>query len=95
MIDVLLQTNSEEIHRIFIGVGFPKYLIETMLSSHLLLDLRYYKANFDIVPFRFCSPLRSEAITILSFILPIKESILRSEVVSRLIPVISSERQRL
>jgi hypothetical protein len=78
MIDLLLQNNIEEVHRIFIIIGLPKYLIDVMLASSILLDLRYYKASFDIVPFRFCSPLRSEAITILSFILPTKDSILRS-----------------
>ncbi len=72
----------------FIIVGFGKYLIEDMLNSKVILDLRFYKSTFSLVPFRFCNPLRSEAITILSSILPIKESPLKSEVVSRLIPVV-------
>ena len=72
----------------FIIVGFGQYLIEYMFNSKVILDLRFYKSTFNLVPFRFCSPLRSEAITILSSILPIKESPLKSEVVSRLIPLI-------
>ncbi len=72
----------------FVDIGFGKYLVEDMLGSQMILDLRFYKGSFDIVPFRFCNPLRAEAITLLSVILPLKESPLKSDVVSRLVPLV-------
>ena len=66
-----------------------------MLASKIILDLRYYKGNFNIVPFRYCNPMRSEAIVMLNFILPLKTSFLKSELVSRLIPVLPLEKDNL
>lgn len=66
-----------------------------MLCSKIILDLRFYKGSFDIVPFRYCNPLRSEAITMLSYILPMKDSPLKSEIVSRIIPLMSIEKEKL
>lgn len=84
---LLLQPYSEQIHRIMVVIGFGKYLIEDMLGSRMILDLRYYKGNFDMVPFRYCNPLRSEAIIMLSILLPIAESSLKAEAVSRILPL--------
>lgn len=71
VLNLLLNPYNEEIHRILVVIGFGKYLVEDMLASAMTLDLRYYKGNFDVVPFRFCRPLRAEAIIMLSIILPI------------------------
>lgn len=76
-------------------IGFGKYIVEEMLCSSTILDLRYYKGNFDIVPFRYCNPLRAEAIIMLTILLPIKQSSLKSDIVSRLIPVTINEKARL
>lgn len=76
-------------------IGFGKYLIEEMLMSTMILDLRYYKGNSDIVPFRFCNPLRAEAITIIAAILLGKESPLKGDIVNRLIPLLSIEKDKL
>lgn len=40
-----------------------------MLRSSLTLDLRFYKANDELVPFRFCHPLRAEAIALIGYTL--------------------------
>lgn len=103
VLSLLLQDGQQDIHRIFVLAAFPKYLVDNMLASPTLLDLRFHKGSFDIVPFRFCNPLRAEAITLLSFLLPASTSPttspslspLNSEVVSRLIPTLAAEKNRL
>jgi alpha-N-acetylglucosamine transferase len=94
-LQMLLIPLDEEIHQTMVVLGFGKYLVEIMLSSQQLLDLRYYKGNPDIVPFRYCNPLRAEAIVMLSVLLPLKDSSLKSDVVSRLIPASIQEKQWL
>lgn len=66
-----------------------------MLSSSLLLDLRYRKTADCGVPFRYCHPLKDEALAILSFTLPMKDSPFKSELVSRVLSRIAIEKGNL
>lgn len=64
---------------------FPSFIVENMLHSSLILDLRFYKANDELVPFRYCNPLRSEAITMIGFVLSDTNCLISDEISSRLI----------
>ena len=61
-----------------------------MLTSQQTMDLRFYKANTDIVPYRYCNPLRAEAITIIGFIFSQGNSPLADDIVSRMIPLLKA-----
>ena len=56
---MLLQPAEEELSRLLVVVGMGKYLIEDMLGSETVLDLRYYRGSQEIAPFRYCHPLRA------------------------------------
>jgi hypothetical protein len=62
-----------------------------MLHSPVTLDLRFFKSNDEGVPFRFCHPLRAEAITMIGFALSAAGSPLTDSIASLLIPCLASE----
>ena len=55
------------------------------------MDLRFYKANTDIVPYRYCNPLRAEAITMIGFVFSRGTSPLVNDLVSKMLQYMSYE----
>lgn len=77
--------NNLQISKIMIANGFVEYIVQEMLSSNLILDLRFFKSTQEIVPFRYCHPLKAEAIAMIGFVLTLPECPLADELCSRLV----------
>lgn len=54
------------------------------------MDLRYYKAHADIVPYRFCNPLRAEAIAICGLMLT-QKGLLSNHLVGAILPIMQKQ----
>jgi hypothetical protein len=52
------------------------------------MDLRYYKSNGNVLPFRFCRPFKAEAIALIGIALNKNHSKVQNSIIGKVVPLI-------
>jgi len=65
------------------------YIVDSLLSNSTVMDLRYYKSNGSILPFRLCRPFKAEAIAMIGIALNKNNSKVQNSIIGKVIPLIN------